>query len=149
MRLKFCRSISAVIVSMFLAEWCYAEDVPDVVKESFAKHYPDTKVDKWELDDHGYWEAKFEINDLMFRADFLKDGAWHETERNVELLEVPHAIRKLIAENFPDRELNEIEWVDSAGKGLFYDLEFKQEGPNMDVVCAPDGTILQIENQKD
>ena len=39
--------------------------------------------------------------------------------------------------------------IDSAGKGLFYDLEFKQEGPNMDVVCAPDGTILQIENQND
>ena len=137
------------MVSMFVAGWCHAEDVPDVVKESFAKYYPDTKVDKWELDKHGYWEAKFEIDDLKFRADFLKDGAWRETERDVELLEVPYAIRKSIAEKFSGRELNEIEWVDSAEKGLFYDVEFKQEGPNMDVVYAPDGTILQIENQND
>ena len=151
------RNISKVIWSLSIGACCLGavqaeekaeEKVPKIVEEVFAEFYPDVEVKEWELDKHGYWEAKFEIGDLKFRADFFKEGKWRETERDIKFLELPFLIRKSIQEKFSDRELNEIEWVDSAEKGLFYDLEFKKEGPNMDVVYAPDGTIIDIENQQ-
>lgn len=123
-----------------------ADDVPKIVEKGFEQYYPGVEVDKWEQDDKKRWEAKFELNDIKYRADFFEDGSWRETERDIDFLELPYAIRKSIMENFADEELNEIEWVDSPDKGQFFDVEFKKEGPNMDVVYAPDGTIIDIEN---
>jgi hypothetical protein len=35
-----------------------------------------------------------------------------------------------------------VERVDSAKKGVFYDVEFKQKGKNKDVEFREDGTII-------
>jgi len=116
--------------------------VPEAVQMTFQKKYPGENDPDWKKDDHGYWESNFKIDGEKYRADFNADGSWVETENSIKKDELPEAIKKVIAEKYEDEEITEVEHVDSAKKGIFYDVEFKQKGKNMDVEFREDGTII-------
>lgn len=116
--------------------------VPSVVEKSFDSKYGDVGEVKWGLDDHGYWEGKFEKDGQKLRADFEKDGKWLETERSVKLDEIPEPVQAAIKSAHGDREITEIEEVDNRDKGLFYDVEFKEQGKNEDIEYNKDGEPL-------
>ena len=116
--------------------------VPEAVQMSFQKKYPGETDPDWQQDEHGYWESHFKIDGEKYRADFNADGSWVETENSIKDGELPEAIKKVIAEKYADREITEVEHVDNAKKGVFYDVEFKQKGKNMDVEFREDGTII-------
>ena len=116
--------------------------VPEAVKISFQNKYPGENDPDWKQDDHGYWESHFKIDGEKYRADFNSDGSWVETENNIKNDELPEAIKKVIAKKFGDEKITEVERVDSAKKGIFYDVEFRQKGKNMDVEFREDGTII-------
>ena len=117
-------------------------NVPKAVKITFQKKYPGETDPDWKQDDHGYWESHFKKDGEKYRADFNADGSWIETENSIKDGELPYAIKKVIAEQFADLEITEVEHVDSANKSIFYDVEFKQKGKNMDVEFREDGTII-------
>lgn len=119
-----------------------AQDAPDAVKKTFQKKYPGENDPDWHLDAHGNYESHFKIDGIKYRADFNPDGSWIETETSIDKKDLPKAIKKIIDERFKDRKISEVEKVQSATKGLFYDVEFKQKGKNMDVEFKADGTIL-------
>ncbi|MDO1500439.1 PepSY-like domain-containing protein [Winogradskyella maritima] len=116
--------------------------IPNAVKEAFASKYPGEKGYDWEKDSHGNIEIQFKRNGEQYRADFTKDGRWIETEVSIKAKELPIAILKRIENDFGDREINEVELVEHATKGKFYDVEFKRKGKNLDVEFREDGTIL-------
>lgn len=116
--------------------------VPEAVQMSFQKKYPGETDPDWKQDDHGYWESHFKIDGEKYRADFNADGSWIETENSIKDSELPEPIKKVIAEKYADREITEVEHVDNAKKGVFYDVEFKEKGKNMDVEFKEDGTII-------
>ena len=116
--------------------------VPEAVKMTFQKKYPGENDPDWKQDDHGYWESHFKIDGEKYRADFNADGSWVETENDIKTKNLPQAIKKVIAEKYSEYEISEVEHVDSAEKGIFYDVEFKQKGKNKDVEFREDGTIL-------
>lgn len=116
--------------------------VPEAVKISFQNKYPGENDPDWKQDDHGYWESHFKIDGEKYRADFNSDGSWVETENNIKKDELPEAIKKVIAKKYDDEKITEVERVDSAKKGIFYDVEFRQKGKNLDVEFREDGTII-------
>ncbi len=118
------------------------KQVPEAVKITFQNKYPGETDPDWKQDDHGYWESHFKKDGEKYRADFNTDGSWIETENSIKDSELPEAIKKVIAEKYSDREITEVEHVDNAKKGVFYDVEFKQKGKNMDVEFREDGTII-------
>ena len=137
-----------------------ARAVPEVVEKAFKERYGSPESTEWKVDSNGYWEAEFENDDKSYRADFTKEGEWIETERSVDFDELPDAVQSAIRQEHGDRELAEIEEVENASKGWFYDVEFKEQGPNEDVEYASSGEkiagllpalderIPSIENQK-
>jgi hypothetical protein len=64
------------------------------------------------------------------------------TENSIKNEELSEAVKKLISEKYRDHEITQVERVDSAKKGVFYDVEFKQKGKNKDVEFREDGTII-------
>jgi len=80
----------------------------------------------WHTDAHGYYEANFKQGGIKYRADYHKNGDWIETETSIKKKELPKAIRKVIKERFAHLEITEVEKVQSASKGLFYDVEFNK-----------------------
>ncbi|WP_300442036.1 PepSY-like domain-containing protein [Christiangramia sp.] len=119
------------------------EKVPEAVQRNFQKKYPGENDPDWKQDDHGYWESHFKMNGEKYRADFNADGTWIETENDIKKKELPEAIKKVIREKYSEYEIAEVEQVDSAEKGKFYDVEFKQKGKNMDVMFRENGTIIE------
>lgn len=118
------------------------DKVPEAVQMTFQKKYPGENDPDWKQDEHGYWESHFKIDGEKYRADFNADGSWVETENDIKTENLPQAIKKVIDEKYSDREITEVERVDSAEKGIFYDVEFKQKGKNMDVEFRKDGTEI-------
>lgn len=117
--------------------------VPEAVQMAFQKKYPGENDPDWKQDDHGYWESNFKQDGEKYRADFNADGTWVETENDIKEEELPEAIKKVIKQKYSDHEIAEIEFVDNAEKGKFYDVEFKQKGKNMDVMFREDGSIIK------
>ena len=116
--------------------------VPDGVKESFQQRYGSPDSIEWEVDDHGFWEAEFKHDGDSYRADFRESGEWIETERSVKFEDLPEPVRVAIRKENGDRELAEVEEVDNAEKGRFYDIEFKEQGPNEDIEYDSEGKRL-------
>lgn len=117
-------------------------EAPEAVRQTFQKKYPGENDPDWHIDAHGNYESRFRIDGVRHRADFNPNGEWIETEVSIKKSELPKAIRKAIKENYPDEEIAEIERVQSASKGLFYDVEFKRKGKNMDIEYTKDGVKI-------
>lgn len=114
---------------------------PEAVKKTFQAKYPGEDDPDWEIDSNGNYESHFKINGIKYRADFRPDGAWIETETNIDKKDLPKAIREKLKKDF-DGEISEIEKVNHHSKGIFFDVEFKQKGKNKDVEFKADGTII-------
>ena len=115
---------------------------PDKVKATFQKMYPDEKDPDWDKDSNGNYESHFKINGVKYRADFSPDGSWIETETSVEYDDLPEPVKKVIEKKYSDQDITEIEKVEHHSKGLFYDVEFKKDGKNKDVMIRENGEII-------
>ena len=119
-----------------------ANNVPEIVIVNFNKKYPNQDNSAWELDSNGNFETHFKKDGVTYRADFSPEGLWIETETNIKKDALPEAIIKAINTNYAEEEISEIEKVDSAKKGIFYDVEFKNKGKNKDVEFLANGKEL-------
>lgn len=115
--------------------------VPEAVKNTFKAKYPGEDDPDWHKDSNGNFESHFKIDGVKYRADFKPNGMWIETETNIDIDDLPKAIRKVVEEDY-DGDISEIEKVDHHSKGAFYDVEFKRKGKNKDVEFKADGSIL-------
>ncbi|MFC0605677.1 PepSY-like domain-containing protein [Winogradskyella pulchriflava] len=131
-----------VIVLAFNCNTNASAQAPDAVKKTFQSKYPGENDPDWHKDANGYYEANFKIDGIKYRADFKADGSWVETETSIDKKDLPKAIKKVIESKFKDEDITEVEKVQSATKGEFYDVEFKQKGKNKDVEFRADGTII-------
>ena len=138
--------------------------VPENVKQAFTDKYPNETNPDWETDAHGNFEAHFKKDGEKYRADFSANGQWIETESSIKKDELPkairsvikdtiyrgsivasypsEAIRSVIKDKYDSEEITEVEYVQSATKGEFYDVEFKQKGKNKDVEFRANGQII-------
>lgn len=140
------RPILFILIILFVGiGTAQGQDAPDAVKKTFQKMYPGENDPDWHTDSHGNYESHFKIDGVKYRADFRSNGAWIETETSIDKKDLPKAIRKVIKQRYADREISEVERVEHAVKGLFYDVEFKQKGKNMDVEFKKDGTIINLD----
>lgn len=66
--------------------------VPEIVKQTFAKQYPDAKDAKWSdgLDNH---TVRFSLGDKILKASYAPKGDWVWTETKVELTELPKVVQ--------------------------------------------------------
>jgi hypothetical protein len=124
-----------------------SDDKFAAAKKNFSKKYPGVSDVEWNVDDHGYHEAQFSMNEVKYRADFMADGRWVETENSIKYKELPKAVQQAVEDNYDKDEITEIEHVTSAAKGEFYDVEFKQKGKNHDVEFSTDGRVIRETNK--
>lgn len=116
--------------------------VPDVVKDSFKSKYPNENDPDWHQDKNGNYESNFKKDGKHYKADFSPTGQWIETERRLKKNDLPEAIQLKLNEDFDNYKIVEIEEVQHASKGLFYDVELKKDGKKQDVEFSKNGTII-------
>ena len=88
------------------------------------------------------FEAHFKKNGEKCRADFTRNGKWIETEFNIDYDELPDAVQDAIKDKYDKDDITEIEAIDHHSKGIFYDVEFKRPGKNLDVEYNALGQVI-------
>ena len=117
-------------------------EVPDIVKKSFVRKYPNEKKEKWNIDRNDNYEAKFKEGGETFKADFTPDGTWIETETSLKKKDLPKAVKEAIKDKYDGVKIVEIERTDHYQKGIFYDVEFKKNGKKFDIEFNAEGVII-------
>ncbi len=139
------KSYYFLLVFFFLALACNSQSngvIPQAVIDSFQKKYPKEKSPKWEMDGNGYFEAVFKKDGEKYRADFTLTGKWVETESSIKFKELPEKVQQVIKDRYDKKNISEIERVEHHSKGLFYDVEFKSPGKNIDVEINANGEVI-------
>lgn len=119
-----------------------ASSVPIAVQEAFAEKYPEVEDPSWEVDGNGYWEAHFVRDETKYRADFRPNGMWIETENGINYDDLPPDVRATIELKYRREQVRDVEAVDSATHGLFYDVELQHGAGKFDLMLDRDGKAL-------
>lgn len=66
--------------------------VPEIVKQTFPKQYPDAKEAKWSdgLNNH---TVRFTLGDKSLKASYASKGDWVWTETKVEVAQLPKVVQ--------------------------------------------------------
>ena len=126
-----------------VSEQPVAQDGKEVAKAAFKKQYPEAEDVEWGKDDNDYYEASFKLAGKKYRADYSQQGEWIETESSIKFGDLPEAVKKTIRERYNKDDITEIEKVEHASRGLFYDVEFKRGGKNKDVEIRENGEVIK------
>lgn len=141
--MKYLKTIPyIIIIALTFSCNTIQAQAPKAVQSAFENKYPGENDPDWEKDSNGNYEAHFKQKGEKYRADFSPNGQWIETESSISKGDLPKAIKTVIKDKYKDETITEIEYVTSASKGTFYDVEFKRKGKNKDVEFRANGNII-------
>ena len=129
---------SLLIISGANAQDLKESEVPEIIKQSFLKIYPNTKVDGWEKEGANY-EAEFHLNNAESSAIFDANGRFKELEQEIKITELPIAATEYCAKTYVGYKLEEaVKITDVSGKILF-EAELKKGKEHFDVMFDDKG----------
>lgn len=120
--------------------------VPQAVRSAFAVKFPGVANINWEMEDKKDYEANFTRGGAEWSATFTPAGAWLETEHKLAAKDLPAAVHKGIAANYPGHELKEAEQTDTP-MGTFYEVELTKAGSKYEVVFTAEGSVMKAKDE--
>ncbi len=96
---------------------------PEAVRTAFQQKFPGVTDVDWEKEKNGSWEAEFEQNDVEISASFSTAGQWLETEKEIEVAELPAAVRTALA----GQKIKEAAKITRADGMTVYEAEVKRK----------------------
>ncbi len=144
------KTIITAVALVFVANTSSAQkvkesEVPKAVLSSFQEHFKGAKVEKWEKEKNGEFEAEFDLNKVETSANFSTDGKLLETETEMKVSELPKTVTDYITKNYGDYKTSEAaKIVDAAGK-VSYEAEVKKGKEEMDLIFDANGAFVKKE----
>jgi len=118
-----------------------SDNVPEVVKTNFKTKFSTAEKVKWEMDYENF-EAEFKMNKNEYSAKFDKDGKWLETETPIKPSDISQAAKDYLNSNFAGYEIVEAEKVETADKGILYELEIKKAEAKYEISISESGKLI-------
>ena len=118
------------------------DKVPAPVKQAFAKKFPAATDVKYEMEKKDY-EINFKDKGVEMSANFDATGKWLETETEIKQSDLPKEVLASVAKNFAGFKISEVAKVESADKGLCYEMDLKKDKEGYEVQFSPKGDILK------
>jgi hypothetical protein len=115
-------------------------EVPTAVKESFAKQYPNAKVEKWEKEGALY-EAEFHVNKIETSVTFDASGNLQDIETEIAVSELPKLVSDYMSKNVPGKKITEASKLVNA-EGMVY---YEAEANGADYIFDGDGNFVKKE----
>ncbi|MEM9856009.1 MAG: PepSY-like domain-containing protein [Bacteroidota bacterium] len=139
--MKYLRFVLILFIPFYFSSALQAQS--DNYREALVtKRYGGATDITWDRDDHGNYAAKFKWKGKKYRADFGANGHWIETERSIKWDQLPKAVKRAVEKEYKEKDIAEIEWVEHPTKGIFYDVEIKKKGKNLDLEFTRKGERL-------
>ncbi len=116
--------------------------IPDVVKSTFKKEYPNVKKVKWEAEDSEF-EASFKIQKMD--ASVTYDSAGHKKafEMETNMNELPVVIPNYLATNYPKTKIKETAIITSDMNVITYEVGIQKSGKLLDLFFDSNGKFLK------
>jgi hypothetical protein len=135
---------SLSLINVAKAQDLKENQVPDLVKQSFSKVYPNIKVDTWEKEAVNY-EAEFHLNNVESSALFSEQGNFIELEQEIVLTDLPKAAIDYCHLNYKDYKLNEAAVITDVYKKATYEVELKKGKEKFDLLFDEQGNFNKKE----
>ena len=135
---------SLSLINVAKAQDLKENQVPDLVKQSFSKVYPNIKVDTWEKEAVNY-EAEFHLNNVESSTLFSEQGNFIELEQEIVLTDLPKAAIDYCHLNYKDYKLNEAAVITDVYKKATYEVELKKGKEKFDLLFDEQGNFIKKE----
>jgi len=147
------KQIALVCAVVFVSGALHAQklkesEVPEPVKSSFSKSFPNAKGVEWSKESEGEFEAEFKSGSLKHSANFDSSGKWLITETEIKKADLPTMVQATIKKEFGGLKIEEVEKVETP-EGISYEVELEKGEVTYSVQLASDGKILKKEERKE
>lgn len=150
--MKKIKILGALLFAAAIGSGIYAfgtsEDVPQKVKEAFAKKFPGVKKVKWEKESDTEWEGEFKMKGTEYSANFLEDGTWQETEHEIKKSEIPTNIKTVLDTQFSGYKIEESE-ISETSESFVYEFELEKGKTEMEVSIDKAGKVVNKKMSED
>jgi hypothetical protein len=103
-----------------------SDNVPQAVKETFTKQYPDAENIEYKDNLLNVW-VNFTQNGDTLKANYTKKGVWENTEKSITFDQLPEAVKDGFAKSkYADREVEETKIIYRAGGTERYRLKARK-----------------------
>ncbi len=131
------------IVNTACAQKIKEAEVPKAVVTSFQTNFKGAKVEKWDKEKDGGYEAEFDWNKVETSATFSADGKLMETEVEIKVSELPKTVTDYVAKNYPGHKIAEAAKITDAAGKLSYEAEVKKGKEEMDLLFDASGNFIK------
>ncbi|MBT2161282.1 PepSY-like domain-containing protein [Zobellia barbeyronii] len=143
--MKKIKVLGAVLIAAVIGSGLYSfsttEDVPQKVKDAFAKKFPAVKKVKWEKESDTEWEGEFKMKGTDFSANFLEDGTWQETEHEIKKKAIPANVKTTLDTEFLGYKIEEVE-ISETQEGSVYEFELEMGEEELEIVIDTNGKVV-------
>lgn len=129
------------IASTASAQKVKEAEVPNNVKEAFAKKYPGSKAE-WEKEGSDY-EAEFDLNKIESSAVFTSNGTFKELEQEIKTATLPKAVTDYCTKNFAGYKLSEAAKITDASGKVMYEAEMEKGKEHFDAIFDDKGNFIK------
>jgi hypothetical protein len=132
-------ALAMIFFSAANAQKLAENNVPDLVKSSFKKQFPNVKKVVWEKEKANF-EAEFELNETEQSAVFDEKGSLIETEVEIEINQLPATINTYMQKNYVGQKIKEAAKIIDANGKVSYEAEIK----GMDLIFDERGSFTKV-----
>ena len=116
---------------------CVQKNIPMVVKDAFAKDYPNVKA-TWDKEGDKY-EASFKMNENTMSVLYNEKGLAEETEMDIKAEMLPTTVKTYIANNFKSEKIKEAAKITKADGTVIFEAEINGK----DHLFTPEGKFIK------
>ncbi len=113
-----------ILASLAYAQKIQTKDVPDAVRMSLHKRYPNASKVEWE-NEKGNYEASFELSEAEYSILLNNTGSILETEVEITTDELPANIKAYVSEHYAGQKIKEAARITDAKGNVSYEAEIK------------------------
>lgn len=121
-------------------------EVPEKIKLSLLKHFPDATEIKWEKETAYEWEADFKMYENKYSANFDPEGNMLVMEYDMNVKDLPLPIVQNIDSTFTGYKIKKAEYAEK-GEIHFFEIELANSEKTLEVVYDETGAMLNNEDR--
>jgi hypothetical protein len=118
--------------------------VPALVKESFAKDFPNVKEVSWSDEDSDF-EAEFKLDNAFCSANYDTNGHRKELETTIKNEQLPKSALDYIGKNYSNYKLIEAAKITNDKNIVIFEAELGLNGESFDLIFDTNGKFLEKE----
>ncbi|MCX6152394.1 MAG: hypothetical protein NTX22_17850 [Ignavibacteriales bacterium] len=144
------KSISSLLLVLFISGFLMAQktSVPQKIKDSFNKLYPQVTEVKWSKEGKNEFEAGFKVNGVKTSIVLDVKGKLIETETTIQTTELPKGVEEFIKKNHPDHKITETAKIVDSKSIATYEVEITKGKQKKDLIFDNSGKLVVKKEMK-